>query len=186
MIDASSLREEVARRRSTKSQSEFGAIPESIPYLQSFLTDQLSIDERHLIFAMILNECSRAKNDHLELHFLRRQLSALPLQPVLLASLAGGLAKFPERRAEALQAGAEAVRLAREEDRQVRYSLTALARLALSLKDYSTLERALSELVADAVVTREDAPYEFDFVDDLDARHISSDVISAYKRLQRS
>jgi hypothetical protein len=185
MINVTSLREEVTKQRSTTVQSEFGPIPGSIPYLEGLLTDSLSLDERHLIFAVILSECSRAKNDQLELHFLRRQVSVLPKQPVLLVGLALGLSKFPEFRGDALRTGLDAVSLARLENRQLRYSLTALARLALSLNDYAVIERALTELVADKGTERsEDTPYEFDFVDQLDARRISPSVISAYRLLQ--
>jgi hypothetical protein len=135
---------------------------------------------------MILSECSRAKNDQLALHFLRRQAESLPAQPVILASLAQGLAKFPELQSEALKVGSEAVALAKRENRQVRYSLTALVRLAMSLDEHSVLERALSELVADGNAARnEDTPFEFDFLDKVDATRISPKVLSAYKKLRR-
>ncbi len=185
MINVTSLRDEIAKQRSTTAQSEFGPIPASIPYLQGLLTDSLSLDERHLVFAAILSECSRAKNDHLELHFLRRQVSALPKQPVLLVSLALGLAKFPELRDDAIQTGLDAVRVARQQDRQLRYSLTALARLALSLNEYTALELALTELIADQSSNRdEDTGYEFDFVDAIDTHRIAPSLLDAYKGLR--
>lgn len=184
MIDVTSIRKEVARQRLTTVQSEFGPIPASIPYLQGLLIDGLSLDERHLMFSLILSECSRAKNDQLELHFLRSQVVSLPAQPVLLVGLALGLARFPEFRDDALRVGREAVTLARNENRQLRYSLTALARLGLSLHDYGAVQSALTELIADKAAKRsEDTPYEFDFVDQLDPRTISPSVISAYRQL---
>lgn len=183
-MDARALRQEAAKLRSTIVDSEFGAVPSSIGYLEALLRKATSSEDKHLLFALILGECARADNRLAEMHFLRRQVAELPLQPVLLTSLASALVGDPESAPEALVSCQEAVRLARHEDRQVRYCLTCQARIALALDDYEVLSAALRALIADAGRERaEDTTYEFDFVDQIDVRRIAPALLRQYKAL---
>lgn len=184
MTDVRALRQELAKRRVSHVRSAFGEIPSSIPYLDGLLTQVTSLDEEHLLFALILGECTRAQNRQAEVHYLRRQIHALPLQPIFLASLATALASSPGSEAEALARCAEAVELSRREDRQVRYCLTCQARVALALDDYGVLTEALKGLVADAESARaEDTGYEFDFLDQIDAQRCDAELLSSYRAL---
>ena len=170
--------------RATIVDSKFGAVPSSIGYLEGLLQEATSSGDKHLLFALILGECARAESCLAEVHFLRRQIAELPLQPVLLTSLASALARDRESAPEALVRCDEAVRLAQQEDRQVRYCLTCQARIALALSDYEVLSAALRALVADAGRQRaEDTAYEFDFIDQIDVRRIDPALLRQYKAL---
>jgi hypothetical protein len=183
-MDARALRQEAAKLRATVVNSEFGAVPSSIGYLEGLLGKASSSEDKHLLFALILGECVRAENGLAEVHFLRRQVAELPLQPVLLTSLASALAGDRKSGPEALARCEEAVQLAQHEDRQVRYCLTCQARIALALDDYEVLSAALRALIADAGRKRaEDAAYEFDFADQIDARRIDPALLRQYKAL---
>ena len=184
MTDVRALRQEVAKRRASHVASAFGEIPSSIPYLDGLLTQAASLDEEHLLFALILGECTRAENRQAEVHYLQRQIDTLPLQPIFVASLATALASSPGSEAEALARCAEAVELARREERQIRYCLTCQARVALALDDYGVLTGALKGLVADAKSTRtEDTGYEFDFLDQIDAQRCDAELLASYRAL---
>jgi hypothetical protein len=183
-MDAGALRQEAAKLRSTIVDSEFGAVPGSIRYLEGVLQRASSSEDKHLLFALILGECARADNRLAEVHFLRRQVAELPLQPVLLTSLASVLAGDRESATEALVRCEEAVQLAQRGDRQVRYCLTSQARIALALDDYEVLSKALRGLVADAGRQRaEDTAYEFDFVDQIDVQRIDPGLLRQYRAL---
>ena len=187
MTDVRALRQEVTKRRASVVESDFGEIPSSIPYLEGLLQKASSLDDSHLLFALILGECTRADNRPAEVHYLRRQLAALPLQPIFLASLASALASVPGAGSEALTRCLEAVNLAQKEDRQVRYCLTVQARVALALHDHETLAASLKGLIADAKFERaEDSGYEFDFVDQIDAQRIDPTLLAEYKALALS
>lgn len=182
MTDSSVIRGQVAKLRSTSVPSEFGQIPASVPYLDGMLQQASTLDEKHLLYALILGECTRARNSALELHYLRQQIKSLPLQPVLLTSLAMALAYTPGEEHEAMLVCSDAVALAKKEDRQVRWSLTSQARIALMLDDYEILNRTLGELIADAGKARaEDTGYEFDFVDQIDDRRVDAELLARYK-----
>jgi hypothetical protein len=184
MIDVRALRQEVAKLRSTVVKSKFGVVPSSIGYLEALLQEATSSQDKHLLFALILGECTRAQNGLAEVHFLRRQVAELPLQPVLLTSLASALARDRESAPEALVRCDEAVRLAQQEDRQVRHCLTCQARIALALSDYEVLSAALRALISDAGRQRaEDTAYEFDFIDQIDVRHVDPALLQQYKAL---
>lgn len=185
-MDAHALRQVAAKLRSTVVESEFGAVPSSIRYLEGLLLQANSSEDKHLLFALILGECVRADNRLAEIHFLRRQVVELPLQPVLLTSLASALAGDPETVPEVLASCQKAIRLARYEDRQVRYCLTCQARIALVLDDYEILSEALRDLIADAGRERvEDVAYAFDFVGQIDVQRIDPALLRQYKALAR-
>jgi hypothetical protein len=186
MTDSSVIRSKVAKLRSTLVPSEFGEIPASIPYLDDLLKQAPSLDEKHLLFALILGECTRADNRALELYYTRSQIKSLPLQPVFLTSLAMALAYTPGMQSEALSACAEAVALAKEEDRQVRWSLTLQARIALMFDNYEVLACTIKELIADAGAERlEDTRYEFDFVDQIDVQRFDAGLLARYMELAK-
>lgn len=183
-MNARELRQEAAKRRSTVVDSEFGKIPSSVAYLEELLRKTSSLDDKHLLFALIMGECTRAENRAAEVHFLRRQLTELPLQPVFLASLASALASNPNTVPQAFARCEEAVQLAQHENRQVRYCLTFQARLALALDNYEVLSSSLHNLIADAGHERvEDTDYEFDFIDQIDDRRIDPELLRQYKAL---
>ena len=183
-MDTRALRQEVAKLRSTIVDSEFGAVPSSIVHLEGLLRQTASLEDRHLLFAMLLGECTRADNRLAEIHFLRRQLAELPPQPMFLTSLASALAKEPNSATEALALCEEAIRLAEHEDRRIRYCLTCQVRLALALDNYEVLSSALRDLIADAGHKRgQDSAYEFDFVDQIDDRRIDPDLLQQYRSL---
>src|SRR6188768_1547966 len=75
VMDARALMQEAAKRRSTVVNTEFGPAPSSIGYLEGLLQQASSTEEKHLLFALILGECTRAENRLAEVHFLRRQLT---------------------------------------------------------------------------------------------------------------
>jgi hypothetical protein len=184
MMDARVLRQEAAKLRSTVADSQFGPLPRSIGYLEGVLRKATSSEDKHLLFALILGECTRVDNHLAEVHFLRRQLAELPLQPVLLTSLALALVSDPKSATEALDRCEDAVRIARQENRQVRYCLTCKARIALVLNDYEVLSAALRALIEDAGRERvEDTTYEFDFVDQIDVRRIDTALLRQYQKL---
>jgi hypothetical protein len=183
-MDVSAVRSQVAKHRSSRVPSEFGEIPGSITYLDGLLQQASSVDEKHLLFAMVLGECARAGNREMELHYLRRQADSLPPQPIFLTSLASALANVPGSGDEALARCGDAVALANKEDRQVRYSLTCQARVALLLNNYETLNSALKELIDDAGRQRaEDTGYEFDFVDQIDVGRCDTQLLDRYREL---
>lgn len=184
MTDIQVLRQEAAARRTLSAESQFGEIPSSIPYLDGLLKQSSSLDEKHLLFSLILGECIRAENRQAEVHYLRRQLEDLPRQPILLANLATALASVPGSEQEALMRCTEAVDLAQQEDRQVRYCLTCQVRVALVLDDYVALNRAIRGLIADSGNQRsEDTEYEFDFVDQIDVGRCDPKLLAQYKEL---
>lgn len=104
----------------------------------------------------------------------------------MLTNLAQFLVNDSEKAKEALAFCEEAVRLAINEDRQVRYALTCQVRIALALDDYEVLSSALRGLIADAAPNRvnEDSIYYFDFVDKIDANRIDSAILERYKALE--
>jgi hypothetical protein len=185
MIDVNALRREVSQRRAVNTNSSFGVIPSSIPFLTDHLQNAVDSETRHLLFALILSECGRAENKPLEIHFLRRQVEELPMQPILLTSLATALAASRETAQEALQLCRAAVDLAVKENRQLRYSLSAMARVAIEVDDYQLLSYAISSLVDDAEKFRaEDIAYEFDFLESIDLNRISPDLLVRYSKLR--
>lgn len=186
MTNSSEIRKQVAKLRSYTVPSEFGQIPASVPYLDGLLKQVSTLNEKHLLFALILGECTRAENHALELHYLRRQIQSLPLQPIFLTSLATTLANTSGMNVEALSVSHEAIALAKKENRQVRWSLTSQARIALMLDDYDTLTHTLEELVSDAGAARsEDTAYEFDFVDQIDTQRFDAGLLERYKELAK-
>lgn len=185
-MDDLELVREASKHRATKVKSAIGLLPGSIVYLDDLLKKAFSLDEKYQLFLLILDECSLAGNRLAEEHFLRRQITELPLQPILLTSLARFLANDPATADEALVRCEEAVRLAIHEDRQVRYALTCQARIALTLGNYEVLASALRALIADAAPNRvnEDSIYYFDFVDKIDLNRIDSALLERYKALE--
>lgn len=184
MTDFKKLRKEAEERRSIFVKSKFGEVPGSIPYLEGLIDKASSLDEKHLIFALILSECAREDNPVIEVEFLRRQMLELPLQPIFLASLASALIRIPGSMSEALARSKEAVELANSENRQLRYCLTCRVRLALSVGDYDAVSEALHNLIADAGQNRaEDSSYEFDFLDLIDERKVDPELLRQYKEL---
>lgn len=185
-MDDRLLMRKAAKLRAVKVESDIGLISGSIAYLDGLLKEDLSIDDKYQLFFLIVDECFRSGNRNAEEYYLRRQISELPLQPILLTNLAQFLVNDSEKAKEALAFCEEAVRLAINEDRQVRYALTCQVRIALALDDYEVLSSALRGLIADAAPNRvnEDSIYYFDFVDKIDANRIDFALLERYKALE--
>lgn len=186
IMDDRLLMRKAAKLRAVKVESDIGLISGSIAYLDGLLKEDLSIDDKYQLFFLIVDECFRSGNRNAEEYYLRRQISELPLQPILLTNLAQFLVNDSEKAKEALAFCEEAVRLAINEDRQVRYALTCQVRIALALDDYEVLSSALRGLIADAAPNRvnEDSIYYFDFVDKIDANRIDFALLERYKALE--
>jgi hypothetical protein len=181
------LRAELALLRKQRVHSAYGLIPASVEHLEQLLAKVASDDERAEVYALLVSECSRARNDRLYIDCLRRRVRDFASDPMSYAGLAFRLAMIePEHRGEALATADKALELAKAQDRQVRYCATNLARIALMLDDYETLNRALVELVADAGAERaEDTGYEFDFVDQIDVQRFDAVLLARYKELSK-
>lgn len=164
--------------------SVHGQIPKSIARLEDALVNVSSRDDKAALYALILSECSYARNYDLSVHFLRQQVLDLRDDPFALTSLATGLAQEKSTQDEALKSAAKAVALAKKQDRQVKYSLTCQARVALEVGDYKIFNEALRGLIDDAENFRdEDHGFEFDFLDHVDAHKVDQTLIAQYREL---
>jgi hypothetical protein len=181
MVDLENLRSEITKRRKISVKSEFGDIPGSIRYLDDFLNEILATDDKHLIFALIFSECLRANNKQLEIFYLEKQIELLPAQPIFIANLATALMNFDSKKTEALEECVKAVRLARQQNQQVKYCLSCQARIALELKNYEVFNRTLQDLIDDAGNHRnEDTNFEFDFLEHEDISHCDTALVKKY------
>lgn len=137
------------------------------------------------MYALLVNECSKARNDRLYIDVLRRRVRDLAGDPLSHAALAFTLALIDSTACkEALDVEDRALALAKSQDRQVKYCATNLARIGLLLNEYEVLKRALTELVGDAGHRRaEDTSYEFDFVDQIDVQRFDAKLLAEYKAL---
>ena len=164
--------------------SPHGRIPESVEYLETAIANAGSRDDKAALYTLVLSECSRAKNPDLTVHFLRAQTRDLPDDPLALSSLAAHLAQDQSRRNEALTLAAKAVALAKKQDRQVKYSLTCQARVAVEAGDYKVFNESLRALIDDAGKRRtEDHGLEFDFLDCVDQAQVDQALVSRYRAL---
>ena len=164
--------------------SPHGRVPESLDYLEKELRKATSKDDKAALYPLLLSECSHARNEKLGLHFLRQQVKDLPDDPLSLTSLATNLARDASTRNEALDLTSKAVALAEKQNRQVKYSLTCQARVALEARDYNVFNDALRALIADAGNTRaEDHGFEFDFLDQVEHDKVDQRLIAQYRKL---
>jgi hypothetical protein len=164
--------------------SSHGRIPKSIDYLEKELAKATSKDDKAALYPLLLSECSHARDDKLTVRFLRQQVKDLPDDPLPLTSLATDLARDRRAQGEALALAAKAVALAKKQDRQVKYSLTCQARVALEIGDYKVFNDALRGLLADAGNSRdEDHGLEFDFLDHVDPNKADQQLIAQYRGL---
>jgi len=164
--------------------SPHGRIPKSIDYVEKEMAKATSTDDKAVLYPLLLSECSYARNEKLALHFLRQQVKDLPDDPLSLTSLATDLARDPSARGEALALAAKAVALAKKQNRQIKYSLTCQARVALEIGDYKVFNDALRGLIADADNSRdEDHGFEFDFLDHVDPKKADQQLIARYSEL---
>lgn len=165
--------------------SPHGQIPRSVEYLEKAIGKATSLDDKIALYSLLLSECSRCRNYELEVHFLRQRLRDWDNDPFPLTSLATALAREQSTRDEALQLAAQAVSLAKKQDRQVKYSLTCQARVALEVGDYAVFNDALRRLIEDANNHRaEDHGLEFDFLDHIDPNQVDNEIMSQYRALR--
>ncbi len=165
--------------------SPYGQIPRSVEFLETAIGKATSLDDKIALYSLLLSECSRCRNYELEVHFLRQRLREWANDPFPLTSLATALAREQSTRDEALQLAAQAVSLAKKQDRQVKYSLTCQARVALEVGDYAVFNGALRGLIEDASNYREeDHGLEFDFLEHVDPNQVDTELVSQYRVLR--
>ena len=181
------MSEKVKLLRKRRVISEFGPIPASVDFLRRELDKPISKEDRYGIYALLLSECSTARNDELYFFYLRRQVQDFPGDPLPLCSLAAHLAirkSGDKEKHEAISTAKRAVELAIEKGRLVRYAATNLARTALWVDDYDALHRALAVLISEAGQKREeDTGYEFDFLGQIDPTRCNADLLRNYRSL---
>ena len=79
---------------------------------------------------------------------------------------------------------AQGVALAKKKNRQVKYSLTCQARVALTVGDYKVFNETLRGLIEDAGESgEEDHGFEFDFLDHADPAQVDQKLASQYRAL---
>lgn len=176
------IKEQVPVLRKQLVNSPYGQIPKSIEHLESEIANAASLDDKAALYPLVLSECVRCRNHDLHVHFLRRQVRDIQNDPLSLTSLATALAQDQSAWGEALKLAAQAVALAKSQDRQVKYSLTCQARLALEVRDYDVFNDSLRGLIEDAKNYRtEDHGLEFDFLDHEDSDQIDKKLVSQYR-----
>lgn len=164
--------------------SMHGRIPKSIEHLEDVLKKESALDDKVAVYGLLLSECSRSRNNDVYVHFLRRRVKEIPDDPFSYTELGTVLAHEASTQAEALKVAAQAVALAKKQNRQVRYSLTCQARVALEIGDYKVFNDALRGLIADADNSRdEDHGFEFDFLDHIDPKKADQQLIARYRKL---
>jgi hypothetical protein len=133
----------------------------------------------------VLTECSHANNEALYLDVLRSSGRDLPNEPMAISGMGLGIAIIrPDLASEATAAARRSVQLARTQDRMVRHCATNLVRVAILIDDYSLLEEGLDTLVKDATNRRlEDVSLQFDFLANIDAKRLDTDLLNAYRSL---
>lgn len=188
MDEYDALRTEVAAMRRQRVESKYGLIPASVNHLEKLVAAATSDEHRAVLYLLLLGECSRARNDPLYIDCLRNHVRDLASDPMSHAGHAFALAVIgSQHRDEALGAGFKALELAKSQERLIRYCATNLVRVALVLNDYDVLQQGLLELVGDAGQSRlEDTSYEFDFVDQIDARRCDTTLLAQYKALAQA
>lgn len=181
------LLDELARLRTQRVPSSYGQIPASVARLEDLIRAAGTREELALLYSLLFSECSKAKNDALYLSALQRGVEQFPNSPQFQVDFAFGLALVGHNRGdEALASATHAIELAKTQDRMVRYSATALLRIALALDNYDAVNRALAELVADeGGVRSEDTGFEFDFVDRIDPNRADPSLLRSYRALNQ-
>ena len=182
--DFLAIKNELPALRKHIVDSQHGRIPQSIEYLENAIARATTREDKAALYTLVLSECSRSKNDELAVHFLREQVRDLPDDPLSLTSLATQLARSRRTQSEALILAARGVTLAKERDRQVKYSLTCQARVALAVGDYDVFNKTLRDLIEDADKNREeDHGFEYDFLDHADPAQVDQELASRYRAL---
>jgi hypothetical protein len=178
------LKNQLPALRRQLVDSSHGRIPKSVEHLERSISSAASRDDKAALYGLILSECSYFRNEDLTVHFLRQQVRDLPDDPFSLTSLATDLVRNETTRGEALALVAQAVALAKKQKRQVKYSLTCQARIALEVEDYGVFSKALRGLIEDAKNHRaEDHGFEFDFLDRADPGKVDQTLVSRYRAL---
>jgi hypothetical protein len=180
------IRNQIPNLRRMLVQSPQGSIPKSIEFLNSMIADANSLDDKAALYTLLLSECGYFRSDELTVYFLRKQVLDLPNDPLPMTSLALKLAQSTGAQSEALLIAERAIEVAKLQNRQVKYSLTCLARVALASGNYDIFNQALAQLVDDADQWRaEDLGLEFDFIDQVDSSRADARILSKYRALRR-
>jgi hypothetical protein len=167
--------------------STFGLIPKSIVHLEEKLDVTNDRKERAAIFVLLVKESSRVDNDELYLCVLRRRAAEFSDDPISLGGLAFGIAAMrPIDKVDAANAAKNALEVARQADRLVRYSATNAIRVGLMIDDYDLIDKALEVLLTDEAKHRsEDTPYEFDFLTKIDENRCTMSLLRRYQNLNK-
>jgi hypothetical protein len=182
--DFLAIKKQLPELRKQLVTSPHGRIPKSVEHLESMIANAASVDDKAALYPLVLSECVRYGNHELHVRFLRQQVRDLHDDPLSLTSLATALAQDHSARGEAIRLVAQAVTIAKSEDRQVKYSLTCQARLALEVGDYDLFNDSLRDLIQDAKNHRaEDHGLEFDFLDRADSDKIDKKLVTQYRAL---
>lgn len=181
------LQVDVRNMKSQLVRTSFGAVPASIPHLAQLIErtkagDELTADA---LYSLLLSECSKAKNDDIYLHYLKKRCAEDDTNILAFASMGDALSVIdPNNEVDALLAASRALELAKAQNRLVRYCATNLVRISLRIKNYQYLTMALQDLVNDAKAVRlEDSPYAFDFIEQIDLRKCDNELVRQYKAL---
>jgi hypothetical protein len=181
------IRAEALRLSAKKVNTEFGLVPASIPHLDSLIEGHPVDDEfgREALYSLLLSECSIARNDEIYVYYLEKRCAENRSDVVAIADLGSVLSLMgPSKNESALLAAEKAVRMAKAQNRLIRYCATNLARVALRLDNYDYLMVALCTLVDDAQNSREeDTAFAFDFVSSIDLKRCDVVLLDKYKEL---
>lgn len=176
------LEAEIAKRSEARVETESGSTPASIVFLRERLAEVTDEADRKLLYTLMASAGSKASNSQLYLAILREKCEQFPLDPIAYIDLAFGIAQFDEHnKLESAKCAREAIVLAKNQKRLVKYSATYAARVALLLDDYELLDHALAELIRDSHTRHaEDTGLEFDFIDQIDARRLDGSILGEY------
>ena len=182
--DFLAIKDRLPELRKQVVNSPHGRIPKSIAYLEEVLRNEPVLDDKVAVYGLLLGECTRSRNDDVYVHFLRQRVKEIPQDPFSYTELGTVLAHERSTQAEALKVAAQAVALAKKQDRQVKYSLTCQARVALEAGDYKVFNDTLRALIEDVDKHRaEDHGFEFDFLDHVDQSKVDQTLVSRYRAL---
>lgn len=182
--DFDAIRRQLPALRKQNISSPLGDIPESIAYVWMKINESSSAGDKAALYSLLLSECSRWGDEALSIYFQRKVVSELPNEPLPMTGLAHSLSFAPACRDEALTLSGKAIEMAKAQNRQVKYTLTCQARIALRLGEYRIFNDVLRQLIEDADVRREeDYKLEFDFLDQATSDQIDHELVKQYRAL---
>lgn len=182
-MNSPSIREIRAELRAlrTSAHNSDGTSSPTIDYLCRLLAGTTDEHVRADLYDMLSTECIRYDKSDLRTSLLNAFTLEQPGNLVARCMLADSLKVDPGRASEVMRVLDDAIAIARQGNRLVRYTLTYKARLAIELGEYDALGNVLVDLIADRhSVREEDAPFEFDFLSRIDPMKIDARVVENY------